>query len=75
MKLFAWQPNNVGHEGFLGWFNKVGGEIGNVHIAPLEREYHSHEGLNDKRGEVRVVRCKHYLPLEENGGQDGPNRA
>lgn len=41
------QPHYVGHKRLLGWLQEVRRQVWNVHVAPLQRENHAHEGFND----------------------------
>ena len=47
-------------------------QVGDIHVAPFEGEYHPHDGLDYKSGEVGVIGGENDLLLHEDGWQDLP---
>jgi hypothetical protein len=64
-------PHDVGHEGLLRGLDEVCGQVGDVHVAPLEGQDHAHKGLDDEGGQVLVVGGEDDLFFLEDGGEDG----
>ena len=42
-------------------------QVGDVHVAPFEGQYHPHDGLDDKSCEVGVIGGKNDLFFHEYG--------
>lgn len=62
--------HNKGHEGFLCGFDQFQGEVGRVHITPLQRLYHLHQRLDDHDRKVGVTGGEDQLFLGEDGRED-----
>ena len=48
-------PHHEGHEALLSCVQEVGGQVGDVHVTPLEGKNHPHDRLYDEGREVGVV--------------------
>lgn len=72
LQVLPWNSYDEGHKALLRRLEEMVRQVWHIHIAPFQRQDHSHESFDDEGSQIAIVWSEDYLLFLKDSRQDLP---